>query len=141
MDYVMAAFSSTYAALLAQRAGAEVAAVQVMPVLREVSQGCGIALRLPPEALERVRGALAACGLKPEEYAFYAVSGQGDARSVRLLPAVSPAVRGDRERGRGLQDADWPAPARNSTRAAAQQAAPSSSARSTPWPASAPKAG
>ena len=31
-------------------------------------------------------GALAACGLKPEEYAFYAVSGQGDARSVRLLP-------------------------------------------------------
>ena len=87
MDYVMAAFSSTYAALLAQRAGAEVAAVQVMPVLREVSQGCGIALRLPPEALERVRGALAACGLKPEEYAFYAVSGQGDA-----LP-VSPARR------------------------------------------------
>ena len=86
MDYDMAAFSSTYAALLAQRAGAEVAAVQVMPVLREVSQGCGIALRLPPEALERVRGALAACGLKPEEYAFYAVSGQGDARSVRLLP-------------------------------------------------------
>ena len=76
MDYVMAAFSSTYAALL----------VQVLPVLREGSQGCGIALRLPPEALERVRGALAACGLKPEEYAFYAVSGQGDARSVRLLP-------------------------------------------------------
>lgn len=60
MDYVMAAFSSTYAALLAQRAGAEVAAVQVMPVLREVSQAAaspcasrlrhwsGCAARWPP---------------------------------------------------------------------------------------------
>ena len=47
-------------------------------MLREISLGCGIAVRFKPEDLERVAAALAASTLKPEEYAFYAVTGRGD---------------------------------------------------------------
>ena len=48
-----------------------------MPVLREISLGCGIAVRFRPEDLEGVRAALAASTLKEGEYAFYAVTGSG----------------------------------------------------------------
>ena len=75
MDYGVITFTSTYGAIYAQKVLKEVAPVQVMPVLREISLGCGIAVRLRPEDLEGIKAALAASTLKEGGYAFYAVTG------------------------------------------------------------------
>ena len=77
MDYGVITFTSTYGAIYAQKVLKEVAPVQVMPVLREISLGCGIAVRFKPADLEAVRAALAVSTLKQREYAFYAVTGSG----------------------------------------------------------------
>ena len=77
MDYGVITFTSTYGAIYAQKVLKEVAPVQVMPVLREISLGCGIAVRFRPEDLEGIKAALAASTLKEGEYAFYAVTGSG----------------------------------------------------------------
>ena len=77
MDYGVITFSSTYGAIYAQKVLNGVAPVQVMPVLREISLGCGIAVRFRPEDLEGVKSALAASTLKEGEYAFYAITGSG----------------------------------------------------------------
>ena len=77
MDYGVITFTSTYGAIYAQKVLKEVAPVQVMPVLREISLGCGIAVRFRPEDLEGVRAALAASTLKEGEYAFYAITCSG----------------------------------------------------------------
>lgn len=78
MDYALITFASTYGAIYAQKLLAPVAPVQVMPVLREISLGCGMAVRLHPEDLPVVRAAMTGSQLKPEEYAFYAVTGTGE---------------------------------------------------------------
>ena len=85
MDYGLITFSSTYGAIYAQKLLAPVAPVRVMPVLREISLGCGMALRFPPEDLEGVRQVLAASELKSEEYGFYAISGSGSALRAEPL--------------------------------------------------------
>lgn len=77
MDYGVITFTSTYGAIYAQKVLKKVASVQVMPVLREISLGCGMAVRFQPQDLEPVRAALAASTLKEGEYAFYAVTGSG----------------------------------------------------------------
>ena len=85
MDYGLITFASTYGAICAQKTLEPVAPVRVMPVLREISLGCGMALRFPPEALEAVRQTLAASQLKPGEYAFYAITGSGPALKAEPL--------------------------------------------------------
>ncbi len=85
MDYGLITFVSTYGAIYAQKVLAGVASTRVMPVLREISLGCGIAVRFAPEDLGPVRAALAASGLRREEYAFYAVSGSGAELRTRPL--------------------------------------------------------
>ena len=85
MDYGLITFASTHGAISAQKALEPVAAVRVMPVLREISLGCGMALRFPPEDLVAVRQALANSALKPEEYAFYAITGSGPALRAEPL--------------------------------------------------------
>ena len=84
MDYGVITFTSTYGAIRAQKVLRGVAPVQVMPVLREISLGCGIAVRFAPEDRGAVREALAGSGLGAEEYAFYAVTGSGPA--LRAVP-------------------------------------------------------
>ena len=49
MDYGVFTFTSTYAAIYAQKVLRPAADVLAMPVLREISLGCGIALRFQPE--------------------------------------------------------------------------------------------
>ena len=85
MDYGVITFTSTYGAIYAQKVLRPVADVLTMPVLREISLGCGMALRFPPGDLEAVRQALAASGLKPGEYAFYAITGSGPALRAEPL--------------------------------------------------------
>ena len=85
MDYGVITFTSTYGAIYAQKVLRPVADVLTMPVLREISLGCGMALRFPPEDLESVRQALANSALKPGEYAFYAITGSGPALRAEPL--------------------------------------------------------
>ena len=77
MDYGVITFTSTYGAIYAQKVLRPAADVLTMPVLREISLGCGIAVRFQPQDLERVKSALAASTLKEGEYAFYAITGSG----------------------------------------------------------------
>ena len=86
MDYGVITFTSTYGAIYAQKVLRGVADVLTMPVLREISLGCGIAVRFKPEDLDTVRAALAASTLKPGEYAFYGVTGSGSALRAERLP-------------------------------------------------------
>lgn len=85
MDYCMLSFSSTHAAISAQKHLSSLFPFQTMPVLREVSAGCGIALRFAPEHLDGVRSSLLSSPLLPEEYAFYAVTGGGKSLSAERL--------------------------------------------------------
>ena len=85
MDYGLITFTSTYGAIYAQKLLEPVAPVRVMPVLREISLGCGMALRFPPEDLDGVRQALAGSELKTGEYAFFAITGSGPALRAEPL--------------------------------------------------------
>nr|WP_317324800.1 DUF3343 domain-containing protein [uncultured Flavonifractor sp.] len=85
MDYGVITFTSTYGAIYAQKVLREVAPVQVMPVLREISLGCGIAVRFRPEDLEGVRAALTASDLKEGEFAFYGITGSGHSLTAQPL--------------------------------------------------------
>ena len=86
MDYGVITFTSTYGAIYAQKVLRPAADVLTMPVLREISLGCGIAVRFQPEDLDAVRAALAASTLKPDEYAFYGVTGSGSALRAGRVP-------------------------------------------------------
>ena len=77
MDYCLIAFSSSSGAIQAQRVLKGHVAFQTMPVLREISASCGIALRLPPEGVEAAAALLGGSELRPGEFTFYAVTGQG----------------------------------------------------------------
>lgn len=85
MDYCVITFESTQGAILAQKLLEGVCPVQVMPVLREISKGCGISVRFAPEHLDAVRTALASSPLSPGEYGFYGVTGGGKTLSTRPL--------------------------------------------------------
>ena len=86
MDYGVITFTSTYGAIYAQKVLRGVADVLTMPVLREISLGCGIAVRFQPRDLDAVCAALAASDLRPEEYAFYGVTGRGVSLRAERLP-------------------------------------------------------
>ena len=66
MDYGVITFTSTYGAIYAQKVLRPAADVLTMPVLREISLGCGIAVRFKPEDLDTVRAALAASTLNAQ---------------------------------------------------------------------------
>lgn len=72
----MITFSSTNGAIQAQQCLKGQVPFQIMPVLREISKGCGISVRFALPALEQVRNLLAASPLAPEEYAFYGITGR-----------------------------------------------------------------
>lgn len=77
MDYCVITFTSTHGAIYAQQVLKGVAPFLTMPVLREISKGCGISVRFAPEDLGAVRDAISKSTLKPEEYAFYGITGGG----------------------------------------------------------------
>lgn len=85
MDYCMLSFISTHTAITAQRLLEGICPIQTMPVLREVSAGCGIAVRFPPECLSAARSALDAYSLSTDEYTLYSVTGSGKALTVEII--------------------------------------------------------
>lgn len=85
MDYCVITFASTHVAIYTQRLLQGQVPFLVMPVLREISKGCGISVRFDPEYLDTVRAALAQSQLAREEYAFYGITGHGPAlRAERI---------------------------------------------------------
>ncbi len=90
MDYCVITFSSTHAAISAQKLLEGVCPIQVMPVLREISKGCGISIRLSPADLSAAQSALERSPLLPEEYAFFAISGTGPGLSARPIVPSPP---------------------------------------------------
>lgn len=85
MDYCVITFTSTHGAIYTQQVLKDVAPFAIMPVLREISKGCGISVRFSPAHLEAVKAALAASELAPGEYAFYGVTGQGAALKAQRI--------------------------------------------------------
>ncbi len=85
MDYCLITFSSTHAAISAQKALEGICPTLVMPVLREISMGCGIAVRFDPPYFEAVQTVLAQTALPRASYAFYGVTGSGSQLSARPL--------------------------------------------------------
>ena len=75
MDWCHAAFRSPNDAIAAQRVLRAVCPATVMPVLRQVSAGCGIALRLDPRDWRTAQAALDRADI-PADY--YAVTGAGE---------------------------------------------------------------
>lgn len=82
MDWCHVTFSSTSGAIAAQRALEGVCSAVVMPVLRQVSAGCGIALRLASHDVGRAKRALEEKGLEAQ---FYGVFGTGEALRCERL--------------------------------------------------------
>lgn len=82
MDWCHVTFFSASGAMAAQRVLEGVCPAVVMPVLRQVSAGCGIALRLRPEWVEPARRSLEKAGLEAQ---FYAVFGTGEALRCERL--------------------------------------------------------
>ena len=85
MDYCVITFSSTHGAIYTQRLLKDRVPFMVMPVLREISKGCGISVRFAPEHLEEVRSTLAASELSEDEYAFYGVTGHGPSLQAQRI--------------------------------------------------------
>ena len=81
MDYCLITFSSSSGAIQAQRA----LPFQTMPVLREISASCGIAVRLAPDAADEARSLLSHSELRADEYAFYGISGHGPTLTAQPL--------------------------------------------------------
>lgn len=77
MDYYMLSFINTHAAISARKLLEGVCPVQTMPVLRQVSAGCGIALRFAPEHLGVIRESLQSSFLPADSYSLYAVIEHG----------------------------------------------------------------
>ena len=85
MDYCVITFTSANGAILAQRDLKGKVPFQIMPVLREISLGCGISVRFAPYLLDEVRDILADSLLADDEYAFYGITGHGAALSAEPL--------------------------------------------------------
>lgn len=84
-------FTSASGAIAAQRLLKGICPFAVMPVLRQVSAGCGIALRVPAEKVQSVRETFQTAHL--EGWAFYAVSGTG--RDLHCEPLDPDSVPPD----------------------------------------------
>ena len=85
MDYCLITFSSSSGAIQAQRALKGHLPFQTMPVLREISASCGIAVRLAPDAADEARSLLSHSELRADEYAFYGISGHGPTLTAQPL--------------------------------------------------------
>ncbi|MFQ9916781.1 MAG: DUF3343 domain-containing protein, partial [Flavonifractor plautii] len=105
MDFGVITFTSTYGAIYAQKVLRPVADVLTIPVLREISLGCGIAVRFRPEDGAAVHAALFFSALRPDENTpFTVLLRGGPARPSRWT--VGAARRSkiqpmSRDRGKG----------------------------------------
>lgn len=83
MDWCHVTFASASGAMAAQRALKGVCPVVVMPALRQVTAGCGIALRVEVEDVEKVKDAFLMTNI--QGWTLYSVTGSGKELRCRKL--------------------------------------------------------
>lgn len=75
--YYMLSFRSTHYAILAEARLKDALPLSTMPTLREVTQSCGISLRVEEEHLPLLFTALPKTGVPREAYTLYRVDPSG----------------------------------------------------------------
>ena len=82
-DFGIIAFENTHAAISAQQAlqQAEMQ-VHIMPTPREITAGCGLSLRFPPEEYLRVKGLVEGLSFPGEYCHFYRMTYDEQHRQV-----------------------------------------------------------
>ncbi len=75
--YHMLSFRSTHYAMLTEARLKDKVPLSVMPTLREVTQSCGISLRIEEEHLPLLRAALKTIDVPREAYMLYLVDEAG----------------------------------------------------------------
>lgn len=86
-DYYLLAFASSQQAIAAHKQLRDLGAA-IMPVLRQISASCGIALRLPLDQAERAQRRLSAADIGG--WTMYAV--RHDAAGISCRPAADAAA-------------------------------------------------
>ncbi|MDO5695579.1 MAG: DUF3343 domain-containing protein [Eubacteriales bacterium] len=71
--YYLMTFENTHTAIQTKKTLKVHLPLRTVPVLREISASCGIALRIEPAYFERLSDFLRTSGLAPAHYALYAV--------------------------------------------------------------------
>ena len=85
--YYMLSFRNTHYAILAEKQLKNNMPLSVMPTLREVSQSCGISLRIEEEHLPLLLHALQKISVPPEAYTLYHTGKMG----VQEINPIPPA--------------------------------------------------
>ena len=70
-EYCVITFANTHSALSAEQQLKERIRIVILPTPREISKGCGIAIRLPLEDLEQAKAALRELELPQDRYGFF----------------------------------------------------------------------
>ena len=83
-EFALSTFSSTAGAITAQKLLNGLVSFQVMPVLREISASCGIALRFSPDDLELTKHTLAQADL-PGGFALYRIQDCAPHKQITFL--------------------------------------------------------
>ena len=91
-EYVLIAFASTFAALRAQKYLTGYLPFQVMPVLREISSSCGIALRIACADLDFANNRLSASGMEPDTWRVYQVKQTGCAYLIEPVKTTEGSL-------------------------------------------------
>ncbi len=76
MDYYLITFSNTHAAIAAQKHLEGKLAFSTMPTLREISNSCGISLKIVSDSSQPIFAAMAGFASGSQVYQVYEVSGK-----------------------------------------------------------------
>ncbi|MFA9464822.1 MAG: DUF3343 domain-containing protein [Velocimicrobium sp.] len=77
MDYYLITFSNTHSAIAAQKFLNGKLQFCVMPTLREISNSCGISLKIVNASLEEIKQQMQLFDTSPSMYAIYFIQSNG----------------------------------------------------------------
>lgn len=85
-DYCVIAFSNTHAAIAAQKVLERLGLpAHMMPTPREITAGCGLSLRCPPEGYAQARQAVASLKIPQDYCQFYRMTYDEHHRKVTAM--------------------------------------------------------
>lgn len=87
-EYYVIVFSSTHTAIAAQKYLSSFIKVVIMPTLREISDSCGISIRIIPEDFNKVSLLMKEWKMDENMYHFYHISGQGQSTRAVLVDRI-----------------------------------------------------
>ena len=76
-EYCVITFANTHSALTAEQHLKQRLPIVILPTPREISKGCGIAIRFDAQALEQAKAALMELELPQDRYGIYLHQGDG----------------------------------------------------------------